>query len=95
VTILAMENPRAGMWAWVGGDAFDLASLASGLTEDNPRKEKLGAAIAVVAGITAMDYWCAKRPRVRPALGSVAIHRANVADGSAPHYRENENVSSY
>lgn len=93
VAILAMENPRAGMWARVGGDALDLAALASGFTGDNPRKKNLAASIAVVAGITALDYWCAKRLGSGRPHGSVAAHRANVADGSAPHYREGEPAS--
>lgn len=88
VAILAMENPKAGLWARVAGDAFDLAALGSGFTEDNPRKENLAAAFATVAGITAVDYWCAKRLGSGRPHGSIATHRANVADGSEPHYRE-------
>ena len=95
VAILTMENPRVGMWARVGGDALDLAALASGFTEDNSRKENLGAAIVFVAGITALDYWCAKRLGCGRPHGSIATHRANVADGSAPHYRESEAASNY
>ena len=93
--ILAMENPRAGVWARVAGDALDLAALGSGFTEDNPRKENLAVAFAVVAGITALDYWCAKRLGSGRPHGSVAAHRANVADGSAPHYRDFERASSH
>jgi hypothetical protein len=88
VAILAMEQPRAGMWARVAGDALDLAALGSGFSADNPRKENLTAAIATVAGITALDYWCARRLHSGRPHGSVARHRANVADGSAPHYIE-------
>ena len=93
--ILAMENPRAGVWARVAGDALDLAALGSGFTEDNPRKENLAVAFAVVAGITALDYWCAKRLGSGRPHGSVATHRANVADGSAPHYRDYDHASSH
>ncbi|AMV36463.1 hypothetical protein [Planctomyces sp. SH-PL62] len=88
VAILAMENPKAGVWARVAGDALDLAALGSGFTEDNPRKKNLAAAFAVVAAITALDYWCARRLGSARPHGSIATHRANVADGSAPHYRE-------
>lgn len=92
--ILAMDNPRAGVWARVGGDALDLAALASGFTEDNPKKGNLAAAVAAVAGITYLDYWCARRLGSGRPHGSIAMHRANVADGSAPHYRESETTSS-
>ena len=83
------------MWARLGGDALDLAALASGFTEDNPRKENLGAAFAIVAVITALDYWCAKRLGSCRPHGSLAAHRANVADGSAPHYLESGYASNY
>jgi len=90
VAILAMENPKAGVWARVAGDALDLAALGSGFTEENPKKENLAAAFVIVAGITALDYWCARRLGSARPHGSIAAHRANVADGSAPHYRESE-----
>ena len=88
VAILAMGNPKAGVWARVAGDVLDLAALGSGFTEDNPKKQNLAVAFATVAGITALDYWCAKRLGSARPHGSIATHRANVADGSAPHYRE-------
>ena len=88
VAVLAMDQPKAGMWARVAGDALDLAALGSGFTEDNPRKGNLAAAIVTVAGITALDYWCARRLGSGRPHGSLALHRANVADGSSPHYRE-------
>jgi len=88
VAILAMDQPRAGVWARVAGDALDLAVLGSGFTEENPQQENLTVAFATVAGITAVDYWCARRLHSGRPHGSIATHRANVADGSAPHYRE-------
>ena len=59
--ILASDRPRAGVWARVAGDALDLAALGSGFTGENPEKENLTVAFAAVAGITALDYWCARR----------------------------------
>jgi hypothetical protein len=94
VAILASDQPRAGMWARVAGDVLDLAALGSGFTEDNPEKGNLAAAFATVAGITALDYWCAKRLGSGRPHGSVATHRANVADGSAPHYRSSTTAAS-
>jgi hypothetical protein len=90
VAILAMGNPKAGVWARVAGDALDLVALGSGFTEDNPRKANLAVAFATVAGITALDYWCARRLGSGRPHGSIATHRANVADGSAPHYLESD-----
>lgn len=94
VAILAMENPRAAVWARVAGDALDLAALGSGFTEDNPKKVNLAAAFAAVAGITTLDYWCARRLGSGRPHGSIATHRANVADGTAPHYRESREAAS-
>jgi hypothetical protein len=88
VAILAMDQPTAGVWARVAGDALDLAALRSGFTNDNPNKQNLAVAVVTVAGITALDYWCAKRLHSGRPHGSVRTHRANVADGSSPHYRE-------
>jgi hypothetical protein len=94
VAILAMDQPTAGVWARVAGDALDLVALGSGLTEDNPKRETLAAAIATVAGITALDYWCARRLHSGRPHGSIATHRKYVADGSAPHYRESIQAAS-
>lgn len=88
VAILALDQPKAGVWARVAGDALDLAALGAGFTEDNPKKGNLAAAFAMVAGITALDIWCARRLGSGRPHGSIRTHRANVADGSAPHYRE-------
>ena len=90
VAILAMENSKAGVWARVAGDALDLAALGSGFTRDNPKKGNLAVAFVAVVGITALDYWCARRLGSGRPHGSIATHRANVADGSLPHYRESE-----
>ncbi|WP_422922890.1 cyclase dehydrase [Singulisphaera sp. PoT] len=93
VMILGSEQPRAGVWARVAGDALDLAALGSGFTEDNPKKENLAAAIVTVAGITALDYWCARRLHSGRPHGSLRTHRENVADGSNPHYRDSPEVA--
>lgn len=81
VAILTMEQPRAGMWARVAGDALDLAALGSGMTADNPRKGNLAAALAVVAGVTWIDVWCARRLSSGRPHGSMSAHRRYVADG--------------
>ena len=59
--ILSRARPTAWVWVRVAGDALDLAALASGLTEDNPKRDNVALAIATVAGVTAVDIWCAQR----------------------------------
>lgn len=71
VGILTQSDPTPWLWGRVGGDALDLATLAGGLDGDNPRRGKVGLAMAAVAGIAALDVICARaltRERARPAL---------------------------
>jgi hypothetical protein len=44
----------------VAGDALDIATLAVGLTGDNPKKGNIGLALAAVLGATALDVICAQ-----------------------------------
>jgi hypothetical protein len=59
IGILAAKDPTPWIWGRVGGDALDLATLAGGLHEHNRRKENVGLAMAAVAGVTALDTYCA------------------------------------
>lgn len=61
VAILTRPDPTPWIWARVGGDALDIATLAFGLDEDNPRRANVGIALAAVAGATALDIYCAYR----------------------------------
>jgi hypothetical protein len=58
VAILAAHDPRPWIWARVGGDALDLATLAPGLRDDNPRRGNVAIALAAVVGATALDLVC-------------------------------------
>jgi hypothetical protein len=53
--ILMSDNPRPWIWGRVAGDALDLATLATGLDKQNPRKGNVAIALAAVAGVTALD----------------------------------------
>ncbi len=53
--LLTQPQPAPWFWARVGGDALDLAALASGMTASNPKRRRVGAALAIVAAITAVD----------------------------------------
>jgi hypothetical protein len=59
VGILMSGNPAPWVWGRVAGDALDLATLARGLDEDNPRRGDAAIAFAAVAGVTALDAVCA------------------------------------
>jgi hypothetical protein len=60
VGILSQDDPTSWMWGRVGGDALDLGTLATGLGRDNPRRANVGLAMAVVAGVAAMDVYCVR-----------------------------------
>jgi hypothetical protein len=66
IGILMSDNPSPWIWGRVAGDALDLATLATGLDEGNPRKGNVAIALAAVAGVTALDCITAQ------ALGSTS-----------------------
>jgi hypothetical protein len=56
VGILAQDDePSPWVWSRVGGDALDLGTLGAAMTGDNPKRRNVGIAMAMVAGITALD----------------------------------------
>lgn len=59
IGILAAKDPTPWIWGRVGGDALDLATLAGGFHDHNRRKDNVGLALAAVAGVTALDVYCA------------------------------------
>ena len=56
--ILASRDPTPWIWGRILGDAVDIATLATGLREDNPNRANLVLAIAAVAGVTLLDAIC-------------------------------------
>ncbi|WP_243375590.1 cyclase dehydrase [Microvirga solisilvae] len=60
IGILASKDPTPWIWGRVAGDALDLATLATALEGKNPKKENVGIAMAAVAGVTALDVYCAQ-----------------------------------
>jgi hypothetical protein len=60
VGILASDDPTPWIWGRVAGDALDIATLVTGLDDDNPKRGNVGLALAAVAGATALDVYCAQ-----------------------------------
>jgi hypothetical protein len=48
-------DKRAGLWSRVAGDGLDIATLLTGLRNDNPRRNNVGLALFAVAAITLLD----------------------------------------
>src|SRR3954447_15429151 len=59
VAILTSHDPAPWIWARVAGDMADIATVATGLQQDNPRKENSGLALAALAAVTLLDIACA------------------------------------
>jgi uncharacterized membrane protein len=58
IAVLTEKTPKRSMMGRVAGDVMDLALLSSGLTSEEADKGRVGTAIGVVAGITALDVIC-------------------------------------
>lgn len=59
--ILSLSPDKTvGLWSRVGGDALDIATLASAYRADNPKRDNVGLALAAVAGITLLDLVAAQ-----------------------------------
>jgi uncharacterized membrane protein len=61
IGILSMQQPSSAVWTRVGGDAIDLAGLGAAFASPDNNKARLTAATAAVAGVTALDVYCAQR----------------------------------
>src|SRR3954447_24256342 len=58
VAILASHDPEPWIWGRVAGDMADIATVATGLRQDNPRKDNTVLAMAVLTAVTAVDVAC-------------------------------------
>jgi len=79
--ILASDDPTGWVWGRVGGDALDLATLASGLNNDNPQKENIAIALGSVLAVTLLDLACASALSSRNEQWRAARTRAQHAYG--------------
>jgi hypothetical protein len=89
IGILSSNQPAPWIWGRVGGDALDLAALATGLQQDNPKKDNVELALVSVAGVTALHIVCgASLARHSPARRSArcyvaAVRRSTIIAGPA------------
>jgi hypothetical protein len=75
IAILTSHDPTPWIWGRVGGDALDLATLATGLEGENPQKENVGIAMGAVLGVTALDILCAQRLTSQKSLSEPGTYR--------------------
>jgi hypothetical protein len=53
-------DKKVGLWSRVAVDGLDIATLITGLHDDNPKRENVVLALTMVAGITLLDLIGAK-----------------------------------
>ena len=71
IAIFSQENPAAGVWSRVAGDALDLASLGNAARSPNARTGRIAFATANVLAVTTLDVIAAKQ---LSSNGSRGIH---------------------
>jgi hypothetical protein len=59
VAILASHDPAPWIWARVAGDMADIATVATGIQQDNAKRENTTLALGALAGVTIVDVICA------------------------------------
>ena len=58
-------DKQVGLWSRVAGDGLDIATLMGGLRGDNPKRDNVGIALAMVLGVTLLDVIGAQSTTVR------------------------------
>ena len=61
VGILSNRKPAGWVWGRVAGDVLDLATLASGLRKDNPKRDNVLKTISAIVGVTVLDVVVARQ----------------------------------
>jgi hypothetical protein len=87
VAILSRRRPIHWLWARVAGDVLDMATLATGLTDENPHRERVVAAIAAVAGVMVLDVICARQLSASAELERSHRHYSSRYHESPPDLR--------
>ena len=49
-------DKQVGLWSRVAGDGLDMLTLAAELRSDNPKRDNVGLALAMVVGVTLLDF---------------------------------------
>jgi hypothetical protein len=71
-------DKQAGLWSRLAGDGLDIATLTSGLSQYDPKKDNVTFALMMVAGVTLLDLVAAQ--------GTTARHSAR--QGERRLYRD-------
>jgi uncharacterized membrane protein len=79
IGILTQDHPAESVWSRVAGDGMDLALLGAAMASPSTEKSKTLAAVAAVAGVTALDTYASIRltqsRRFRSAKSMITVNR--------------------
>jgi len=64
ILCLSIDEP-IGLWNRVAGDGIDIATLLTGMKSDNPKRDNVMLALAVVLGVTVLDVVAAQATTTR------------------------------
>jgi hypothetical protein len=68
--IMALSTEkRTGLWSRVAGDGLDIATLMTAMRPDNPKRDNVGIAFAMVVGVTLLDIAAAQAFSARHGRG--------------------------
>jgi hypothetical protein len=76
VALLRSMDPEPYLWLRVAGDAMDLAGVGMGAWRGRSGRTRAGLALAVLAGVTAVDVMAARRLRERQTVRPVRDYSA-------------------
>src|SRR3954468_19026522 len=62
-------DKEAGLWSRLAGDGIDVATLLSALRDDNPKRDNVAVALAMVLGVSLLDVIGAQSTSVRHRRG--------------------------
>ena len=48
-------DKQVGLWSRVAGDGLDIATVMGGLRDDNPKRDNVAVALAMLLGVTLLD----------------------------------------
>lgn len=61
VGLLSQKRRAPWLWARVAGDVIDMAALGTAFNGARRRRGRIAAALAAVAGVTALDIFCGRK----------------------------------
>ncbi|TIM80731.1 MAG: hypothetical protein E5Y60_02430 [Mesorhizobium sp.] len=62
-------DKQSGLWSRVAGDGLDIGTLLWAFRHDNPKRDNVGLALVLVAGVTLIDLLTAQKVSARHARG--------------------------